>query len=109
MMLLSNAVPTAVTESSAALRMVLCCLLVALTMVPAHGQVSNSGLTGQVADPTGAIVPNATVTVTNQNTGLKITATTNDDGIYRVVQLQPGTYSIEATQPGFKRAFRSAI
>ena len=58
------------------------------------------GIQGKITDPQGAIVPNATVTVTNLGTNSVITATSDDDGGYRVTSLQPGTYMIEVSASG---------
>ena len=62
------------------------------------------GIHGSVSDPQGGVVPNATVTVTNIGTNNTVTATTNNDGGYRVTNLQPGTYRIETTVTGFAPA-----
>jgi hypothetical protein len=59
------------------------------------------GIQGKVVDPQGAVVPNATVTVRNTGTNAEVTATTTEDGTFRVTNLQPGTYTIEAAASGF--------
>ena len=59
---------------------------------------------GKVVDPQGAIVPTATVTVTNLGTNKVTTVTTSGDGEYRVTNLEPGTYSVEATSGNFAPA-----
>lgn len=64
---------------------------------------------GTVKDPQGAIVQNATVTVKNKATNATRTAITNDDGHYRVVQLQPGNYEVTATAANFKRSVIETI
>jgi hypothetical protein len=78
--------------------------LLALSAVPALlGQSAGTGaLTGTVTDPSGAIVPNVTVTLTNPETGQERTATTGADGAYRFSLLPPGTYKIRFTATGFK-------
>lgn len=80
----------------------------ALTLfcLPALGQFSNVGsITGTVTDPHGAVVPNASVTVKNNATGLQRTATTSDDGIFTVPQLPTGVYTVTIqTSSGFKKA-----
>lgn len=64
---------------------------------------SNSGsITGVVTDQNGAVVPNATVTVTNQGTNEKRTVQADSDGRYDVVALSTGVYTIEATASGFQ-------
>ncbi len=65
---------------------------------------SNTGsITGVVTDPNGAVVPNATVTVTNQGTNETRTAQTDDEGRYDVPALATGVYTIEASGGGFQK------
>ncbi len=59
---------------------------------------------GKVADPQGAVVPNAAVTITNLGTNKVATVTASGDGEYRVTNLEPGTYSVEATSGSFAPA-----
>src|SRR5262245_47055415 len=67
------------------------------------GQSAGTGaLTGTVTDPAGAIVPKATVTLTNTQTNQVRTATTGADGSYRITLLPPGTYSAKFSASGFK-------
>ncbi|HZQ53557.1 MAG TPA: carboxypeptidase regulatory-like domain-containing protein [Bryobacteraceae bacterium] len=67
------------------------------------GQVVTGTLTGAVRDTTGATIPNARVTVTNQATGISQSTTTTSDGIYNLPYLGPGTYRIEIEAQGFKK------
>ena len=59
------------------------------------------GVTGKVTDPQGAVVPNATIKVTNTGTNSVITVTANDEGAYSATNLQPGTYRLEISSGGF--------
>ena len=59
-------------------------------------------LTGTVTDPTGAVVPNVTVTLTSSDTNQARTANTGADGTYKFGLLPPGTYRIRFAAPGFK-------
>ena len=59
---------------------------------------------GQVVDPTGASIPEATITVTNKDTGQERTATTTSNGTYNVPSLPIGVYTVSATAPGFRRS-----
>src|SRR5947208_13767611 len=69
----------------------------------AFGQGGAGELTGLVTDPTGAVVSNATVTLTNPATGEKRTAATSGAGIYRFVALPVvGAYTMDAEAKGFK-------
>ncbi len=63
-----------------------------------------SGLAGVVKDPSGASIPNVTVTATSTTTGQVRTATTGPDGAYRFNLLQPGDYRLRFTAMGFKTA-----
>src|SRR5215469_4848837 len=61
-------------------------------------------LTGTVSDPSGAVVPNATVTVTNLDTGAQRTTTSDSQGRYTIPQVTPGPYKVAAKAPGFAEA-----
>jgi len=61
---------------------------------------------GNVTDPSGAGIANAQVTLTNAGTNEKRTATANTDGLYQFVNVQPGQYTVEVAQSGFKRLVR---
>ena len=76
--------------------------MLALVFVPAsYGQVT-AGMAGTVADQTGAVVPNATVTLTNKTTGVKLTQTTNAIGSYRFTEVPPGAgYEATFSAKGF--------
>jgi len=58
-------------------------------------------LSGNITDPTGASIPNASVAVTNSLTQAVHRTTTDPTGRYRVDQIEPGTYTVEAEAPGF--------
>lgn len=60
-------------------------------------------IVGQVTDPSGASIANATVVVTNTATGQARTVQTNDEGNYTAFPLLPGTYTISVEQTGFKK------
>jgi hypothetical protein len=62
---------------------------------------TTSAIVGQVNDPTHAAVPGATVTITNQDTGLNRVAKTDDSGQFNFPQLKPGTYSVKVESTGF--------
>jgi carboxypeptidase family protein/TonB-dependent receptor-like protein len=63
---------------------------------------STGTITGTVTDATGAVVPNATVTVRNQNTGEERTTQTDSAGVYLVPSLSIGTYRVEVKSPGMQ-------
>ena len=66
----------------------------------AQGETT-SAIVGQVRDTTNAVVPGATVTITNPDTGLKRSARTDDAGRFNFPQLKPGSYSVRAEAQGF--------
>jgi len=78
----------------------------ALLIILAGSSVASSQsvqgvITGTVTDPTGAVVPNATVTITNAGTNASQTTTTGSDGSYRFSLVPPGTYSLEIKAANF--------
>jgi hypothetical protein len=68
-----------------------------------------TAVTGRVTDPTGAVIPGVTVSVTNVATGVSREVISNEQGIYAATQLQPGTYSVKAELAGFKPNVASAV
>src|SRR5271156_3514723 len=70
---------------------------------------TTSAIVGQVSDITGAAVPGATVTITNQETGLKRGAKTDDSGRFIFSQLKPGTYSVQVEAAGFATQQNRAV
>ncbi len=62
---------------------------------------STSTILGVVRDPSGALVPGATVTIENTDTAQTRTTTTGNDGAYRIPALQAGHYSVKVDKPGF--------
>ena len=79
-------------------------LLIAFFAADARAQYEDGSLTGTIHDATGALVSNATVTVTNVNTGIVTKVTTNGSGDYEFPSLKVGTYSVEAEAPNFAPA-----
>src|SRR5579883_189218 len=69
-----------------------------------QAQTVTGTILGNVADSSGAAVPNAQVTVTNQDTGVVRTAVTTAEGVYTVPSLLAGKYSVEAQAQGFTPA-----
>jgi Carboxypeptidase regulatory-like domain len=68
-----------------------------------------SGFTGTVVDPTGAVLPGATVTATNEATHITVKAASTAEGVYALSALAPGTYTLTVSAPGFSRYVRSQI
>jgi outer membrane receptor protein involved in Fe transport len=78
---------------------VLCllCLVFSPSSVLAQSQATTGDIEGRVLDPNQAAVPGVTVTAKNQATGLERSATSDDDGNYRIVLLPPGSYTVTAS------------
>src|SRR5438132_6504617 len=70
----------------------------------AQSQANSGNIEGRVIDPNGAAVAGATVTATNQQTGLEKSATSNDEGLFRIILLPPGTYTVKTSASGFSQS-----
>ena len=68
----------------------------------AHAQATNAQMSGQVVDPAGAVIPNATIDVQNTGTGLDRIVTSSATGEYVIPSLPVGTYKLKAVARGFK-------
>jgi Carboxypeptidase regulatory-like domain/TonB dependent receptor len=97
----------ALPRLAARLLLAVCCL--AAFASAATAQTNRGTVTGVVTDPNGALVKDATVTVRNNATGLTRTATTSDDGVYTIADLEPGIYRVEIAATGFKTAINDAL
>jgi len=67
---------------------------------------TSAGINGSVLDSSGALIPGATVTVTNLETGGKRETVSSDGGAYQIPLLQPGSYTIVVRKQGFKQVTR---
>ena len=79
------------------------------TTLHAQSQAINGTIEGVVRDGTGAVLPGASVNVSNLDTGQQRTMTTNADGGYRAVLLSLGSYRVKAELQGFKTIERTGI
>src|SRR5439155_12917879 len=70
----------------------------------AFAQRERGTIVGRVSDPSGAVIPDVGITVTNVNTGLVYNSQTTREGIYTMPGLPAGTYRVEAKKQGFKTA-----
>ncbi len=84
-------------------------MALALASASIYAQESRGSISGRVTDPTGAIVPSATVTVTNTATNTSRRLVTNDTGYYEANLLEPSTYTVSVEAQGFKKALRSGL
>src|SRR6266849_3489832 len=84
-------------------RTILWVLVLAAITLPLGAQLGTQGaIVGVVTDASDAVVSGANVTVQNVDTGLKLSAVTNDAGIFEVLALPVGSYSVTVTHPGFR-------
>jgi hypothetical protein len=74
----------------------------------AFGQTATTSLRGTVKDPSGALVPNATVTITDKSVDKTLTAVTNGEGTYQFPQIPPAHYLITATAQGLGSQSKTA-
>ena len=84
------------------IRFLLVVAVLFLSLTTAWGQYGAS-IEGTIADKSGAVVPGATVTVTNQGTGVSRNTAAGGSGFYRISGLQPGRYTVVVVAPSFKK------
>ncbi len=84
-------------------------LLLLSATVTASGQEFRGSITGKITDPAGAALPGVTVNIKNTGTNITATTTTNEDGSYNFPLIQPGKYTLQVTNQGFKTAVREGI
>ena len=93
---------------AAALPLASLCLLIALAP-SASAQVLQGTIDGNVTDTSGAAIPGATVTATNDQTGVVRSVETNAIGAYSLPTLPPGVYTLEVTFEGFQTARQTGV
>ena len=76
--------------------------LVLSLAVLASGQSSTGTIQGTVKDSQGAVIPDASVTITNTGTNLSVSLKTGGDGLFTAPSLEPGPYKVEARQTNFR-------
>ncbi len=85
-------------------------LALATASYGAFAQNANSGeIKGTVTDPSNAVIPGVQVTVTNVLTGVTVTTTTNDAGIYDLPSLETGKYRLTFNRDGFGETIRDGV
>jgi len=90
-------------------RMTMVWLLFAFSAIAVKAQVDTGTILGTVSDSTGAVIPGATVTITNQESSATLTSKTKTDGRFVFTPLHIGTYSLTVDVAGFKRATNQNI
>ena len=77
--------------------------------VPSRAQTDRATLTGAVTDSSGAVIPDASVTAINLDTRVQTPTTTNPGGIFRILNLTVGRYSVSFKKQGFENVERTGI
>ncbi|HLN97103.1 MAG TPA: TonB-dependent receptor [Pyrinomonadaceae bacterium] len=78
-------------------------LLTCALSAQAQSQATTGNIEGRVLDPKDAALPGASVTATNQQTGLEKTATADEQGVFSITFLSPGLYTVRANAGGFSQ------
>src|SRR6266542_2562545 len=84
-------------------------LAASVTASPIAAQTIRGTITGTITDSTGAVLPGASVTVTNTATSIATNVVTDARGSYTIPLLMPGTYQVMIEQPGFKKTVRGGV
>src|ERR1700692_540260 len=77
--------------------------------IPAKAQVTGATLSGTITDPSGSVIAGAEVSIKNTGTGIVRTVTTDSAGLFSVPNLDPGTYEVAISSPGFNKAVQSNL
>ncbi|MCZ2153301.1 MAG: carboxypeptidase-like regulatory domain-containing protein, partial [Bryobacterales bacterium] len=88
-------------------RLLFCTLSVLVLTGPVWSQ--SAQMTGRITDPSGAVVPDANVSVVASETGVRRRVSSNQEGYYTVPLLQPGRYEVVVQKDGFKAINRQGI
>src|SRR5712691_2933436 len=83
--------------------------VIVILSLPSLAQIQNGQFTGVVTDPSGAVIPGATLTVKNLDTGLTLTTTSNDSGLYTAREVPVGSYKITVEVRGFKTVIKTEL
>jgi hypothetical protein len=99
-----NGTPSRLFKTGARLPALLLAFVAVAVLVPCatYAQdLDDVTITGRVADPNGAVIPGATVTAVLIKTGVERTVKADDDGRYRIIELEPGEYIVRVSSEGF--------
>jgi hypothetical protein len=84
-------------------------LLLSFAAAPVHAQQGTAQISGRITDEQGAMLPGASITITNEATGVNRELTSSAEGAYSASQLVPGTYRVVARLAGFRNVDRSGL
>ncbi|MFZ0593660.1 MAG: TonB-dependent receptor [Bryobacteraceae bacterium] len=91
------------------MRYLLAVMVSLAAMTPAQAQVETADVLGAITDPTGSAIANATVTLVNQDTGVKSETKTGGNGDFTFPNVKVGIYTVTAEAPGFEKAIAANI
>jgi len=89
-------------------RTIACGLFILFAMITAQAQF-RAGIQGTISDSNGALVPGATITLKQLETGKTQEVTSNDEGFYRIVGLAPGRYELTVEKQGYKKSLAENV
>ena len=84
-------------------------IAISLSAIALLAQSFTASITGTVTDSTGGVIPQATVVAVNTATNARTVARTDAAGNFTILQLSPGTYTLEVSAPGFKKLLRGSV
>src|SRR6185503_20024457 len=84
-------------------------MLSVLFCAPASAQVDTGTILGTVKDPSGGVLPGATVTITHEGQAFTLASVTRADGTFVFTPIRTGSYTIDVEFPGFKKGVRRGI
>jgi carboxypeptidase family protein len=84
-------------------------MLISIVNAPAIGQSSTVTISGTVSDASRNTIPGVTVTLVNLDTNTQLKTLTDEKGAYQCSNLQPGSYDLNASLPGFQTATISNV
>lgn len=94
---------------SQTVRLCLMACLISLVIPHAGWSQFSSGIQGTILDASSAVIPGAQVVVVNLSTGMQRTAVSNEEGVYRILGIGAGTYSVKVSKTGFTSAEQASI
>src|SRR5947207_2626258 len=90
-------------------RLLVLLIVLCSTVLFSFAQSDRGTITGTISDPTSAVIPGASITATNGETGTKYETISTETGNYTLTQVPPGVYQVTVELPGFKRYVRQGI
>jgi hypothetical protein len=84
-------------------------LSASLLAAGAYAQKASGSIEGTISDPTGAVVPNVRITATNETTGEDLVTLSNQSGLYRLLEMNPASYSVIVEAQGFKQIMEAHV